>query len=538
MSATTAVFAGLFSALNPRYAAGTRAIAGQIEGAAHYASATGYADWADVAGQIERDHAAGALARPLSLIGHSNGVYAILKIAERLAKAGIEVDYLAAIDKTLKRCPPAGANVKLAHDFYAGLSRVAFADDFPGERKFFDLDKIVGDVGHVEAAQIDFTQRTIVDTVTRLAGGTPADPRSAVEPFYIGEGRRLDDGDFAAMSARHEIPEYLLRAVVQVEAAGKGSHSSGALVFRYELHKAYQFSRGAKRGELVAAGLANPSYKAALAWPHANSYPHLERAAAVAGEELACLASSWGLGQIMGFNHRAVGFDTALAMVRRLAASEADQVEAMIAFIGSKGLKDDLLAGRWDAFARGYNGRAYKANRYDEKLADAAAFWKARLGAGIADEPQPAPPDPGLPPSDPPIAIEAGALTLDRLRALDSGDLRAATRTAADLIKLASLVLDEREASPGKATSQGGRFLPPPPKEQTMGTTLNLKSKTFWVGALMAIAGAAVGILPEGNAIADIARSFYPNADAGTLLTGGLAIIFGREAIAKNGLGK
>lgn len=376
----TAVFAGLGSAFSPRYTKGTKAIAARIPGSTHHASGSGYADWPRVADEIIDLHNAGILHRPLSLIGHSNGVYAILKIAKELATKGVMVDYLASIDKTLKPCPDAGGNIRVVHDFWAGLSKVKFSENFMGKKEFFNLDKIADGVGHVEAATLPFTQDKIVATIAQLSKGET----EVTNKFYMGEGRRLSEEDFTVLSASHNIPEYLLRAVVQVEAGQKGSHSSGALVFRYELHKAFQYSSGEIRKRLINEGLAHSDYNTALNWSHANSYPHLEKAATIAGEELACLASSWGMGQIMGFNHRVLGFETALEMVTNFAVSEANQINGMVAFIKGNGLLDDLLAENWKAFAAGYNGSKYASNEYDIKLENAAKEWRALIGGGVA----------------------------------------------------------------------------------------------------------------------------------------------------------
>ena len=72
-----------------------------------------------------------------------------------------------------------------------------------------------------------------------------------------------------------------------------------------------------------------------------------------------------------------------------------------------------------------------------------------------------------------------------------------------------------------------------PRKEETMfGKTLNFKSKTFWTGAAMALAGVIQFIAPE-TVLGALAAQFFGSVDPGLLVTNGLAIIFGREAIEK-----
>lgn len=190
-------------------------------------------------------------------------------------------------------------------------------------------------------------------------------------PFYIGAGIRLSNSDFSRLATKHGIEEAKIRAVNDVEAAGRGSYSSGALVCLYEPHIAYRYTSGAARDRLVAAGLAYKEWK--RDYPP-TSFERIDRCAAIAGPEAAALATSWGLGQIMGFNHKACGFDTALAMVRNFAASEANQLEGMIAFIkANPAMFAALQKGDWAGFASRYNGAGYAKNRYDTKLAAAYA---------------------------------------------------------------------------------------------------------------------------------------------------------------------
>ncbi len=61
----------------------------------------------------------------------------------------------------------------------------------------------------------------------------------------------------------------------------------------------------------------------------------------------------------------------------------------------------------------------------------------------------------------------------------------------------------------------------------------NWKSKTFWVGLAMVVAGLAEYLMPGGNIISDMAKQFFGDVSSGMLISNGLAIIFGREAISK-----
>ena len=89
--------------------------------------------------------------------------------------------------------------------------------------------------------------------------------------------------------------------------------------------------------------------------------------------EAALMATSWGLGQIMGSNFKMTGSASVEEMVNQAMESEVNQLHHMIGFIKSSGLIDKLKALDWAGFAKGYNGPAYAKNAYDTKLAGAYA---------------------------------------------------------------------------------------------------------------------------------------------------------------------
>ena len=84
------------------------------------------------------------------------------------------------------------------------------------------------------------------------------------------------------------------------------------------------------------------------------------------------LATSWGLGQIMGFNHQACGYATAEAMIEAFRQSEANQLMGMLRFIkGKSAMARALKKKDRGVFAYYYNGAGYKVNQYDKRLAKA-----------------------------------------------------------------------------------------------------------------------------------------------------------------------
>lgn len=83
------------------------------------------------------------------------------------------------------------------------------------------------------------------------------------------------------------------------------------------------------------------------------------------------LATSWGLGQIMGFNYKLAGFDSVDDMVTDFKKSEEVQLNAMLVFIQNTNLLGKLKRKDWKGFARGYNGKYYYKYKYDTRLNDA-----------------------------------------------------------------------------------------------------------------------------------------------------------------------
>ena len=102
----------------------------------------------------------------------------------------------------------------------------------------------------------------------------------------------------------------------------------------------------------------------------------LERAI-VLDRKAALESTSWGLGQVMGFNARAAGFADVEAMVAAMCDSEDAQFGAVVGFITSKNLSKYLKQEDWAGFAARYNGPDYAKNHYDARLARASALFRA-----------------------------------------------------------------------------------------------------------------------------------------------------------------
>jgi hypothetical protein len=89
-------------------------------------------------------------------------------------------------------------------------------------------------------------------------------------------------------------------------------------------------------------------------------------------DETAALEStSWGLGQIMGYNAVTAGFAGVHAMVAAMVAGESAQLAAITNFIAADPALNDAFRDRnWTTVALNYNGPDYAENHYDDKLAE------------------------------------------------------------------------------------------------------------------------------------------------------------------------
>jgi hypothetical protein len=97
-------------------------------------------------------------------------------------------------------------------------------------------------------------------------------------------------------------------------------------------------------------------------------YQRLEEAIAL-NSHAALNSASWGIGQIMGFNCKLAGFDSAEQMVAAMVDTEDAQLSGMANFVRSQDLHVPLGKHDWAGFARRYNGSDFAKNQYDVRLA-------------------------------------------------------------------------------------------------------------------------------------------------------------------------
>lgn len=233
---------------------------------------------------------------------------------------------------------------------------------------------------------------------------------------FKGRAKRLDDIDLPKLGHQIGVGEDELHAFLDVETRGSGFDDKGRPRILFERHKFYKYVPAAKLKQAVASGLAS---KAPGGYgKESEQYPKLLRAIAI-DRTAALMSCSWGLGQIMGFNHKLAGYASVEAMVEAFMDDEENHLSGAVAFIKNTGLADKLRRHNWAGFALGYNGKNYKINAYDTKLAESFRKWSRikdtpwQPGAVTAPAPTPRPSAPAKP-----AARNLFQIIADRLRAI------------------------------------------------------------------------------------------------------------------------
>lgn len=182
----------------------------------------------------------------------------------------------------------------------------------------------------------------------------------------------LTSQDFADAAALLGASPAAVRAVREVEAPRGGFNPDGTPVTLFEGHQFYRLTNGKFR--IKAPDLCHPGWTRQFYGKNWQAEKdRLERACEL-DREAALKSASWGMFQIMGFNHGQCGFPGVQAFVNAMYAGEREQLLAFVKFVQITGLAPALRSRNWEGFARGYNGPGHAKNQYAPKLA--AAFKK------------------------------------------------------------------------------------------------------------------------------------------------------------------
>ena len=190
-----------------------------------------------------------------------------------------------------------------------------------------------------------------------------------------------------AEAARLKVEPAALMGVAELESGlvfFVAINGKNEPLIRFEGHYFDRRLKGAARDAARRAGLADPT-AGAVKNPasQAARYAMLTRAFEFGAAE-AIESCSWGFGQVMGAHWKMLGYSSADELMNRArAGGVVGQLELMTRYIEKAGLVGALQRRDWAAFARGYNGPAYRKNRYDTKLA--AAYGRYAASGPVTD---------------------------------------------------------------------------------------------------------------------------------------------------------
>lgn len=189
-------------------------------------------------------------------------------------------------------------------------------------------------------------------------------------------GAKLSEEDFSLAARLLDCDTAAMKAVQEVETGGRGGFfAAGKPAILFEGHVFWkQLKLRNKSPEKYAKAYPDIVYPK---WDKKHylgglaEYTRLEKARKI-DVDAANASASWGMFQIMGFNHALCEQKDVATFVNAMCASERSQLLLFCRFIRHSALLHQALkAKKWADFARQYNGSAYAENQYDKKLAKA-----------------------------------------------------------------------------------------------------------------------------------------------------------------------
>jgi hypothetical protein len=181
---------------------------------------------------------------------------------------------------------------------------------------------------------------------------------------FAARGTVLSSGGLEEASQAAGVSSPEIWSVLAVETSGCGFLPDRRPKLLFERHIFHGLTGGRFDAEDSDVSQPGPG-----GYGRSGAHQYDRLAAAIKLDRNAALQSaSWGLGQIMGMNFQAAGFDTAEDMVTAMVESEDRQLLASARFIKRNGMSEALKDHDWKAFARSYNGQDYASHDYDGLL--------------------------------------------------------------------------------------------------------------------------------------------------------------------------
>lgn len=171
----------------------------------------------------------------------------------------------------------------------------------------------------------------------------------------IGLAEPITKQAFQECLEKLKIEASLLWAIIRVETTGAGFNKNRSLVVRFESHKFEKFA-----GKVAPYNRGSSQEKVYERINHAANIDQLA----------AAKATSYGLGQTMGFNAELVGYKTngVYGMIATFADFEDAQLDAIVQYCISTGADKALQKKDYEKFATLYNGPGWIVNDYANRI--------------------------------------------------------------------------------------------------------------------------------------------------------------------------
>jgi hypothetical protein len=166
--------------------------------------------------------------------------------------------------------------------------------------------------------------------------------------------QKINSEDIKQLAVEFNLSVALIKTVILVESSGTGFDAKTGLI-KIQFEPSW-FEKFARTKILNGVELQKAEYEA------------YNKAYAI-NKEAAMKATSWGMGQVMGFNHKQAGYASVAEMVDAFRMGEYYQLKGMLKFIAAfEPMMRALRKQEWALFASYYNGPKYKQFAYDTKL--------------------------------------------------------------------------------------------------------------------------------------------------------------------------
>lgn len=218
-----------------------------------------------------------------------------------------------------------------------------------------------------------------VDAVLRFVSGLPDRPEGTDpyvrlfpapgiqedntqwDPTRSGQGAavRLTIRDYREVSAQYGIPVPVLQAFAEIESNGGGFLPDGRQKILFEGQWFWHHLRvaGLRPDQLTHRypTIVYPRWTRAHYLGGVREHERLRIAEGI-HRHSARMSASWGMFQLMGFNHAVGGYSSVDAMVSDYQKGERQHLNSILKFMESKGINAALKAGRYRQAITLYNG--------------------------------------------------------------------------------------------------------------------------------------------------------------------------------------